>query len=257
VVRRQSAIERNAGQPDPDTLKVDNPYVVQWEYASEERLAARNAVYRSLLAEGENADDVAFDLVRGVGPRQVLEVGCGMGEFAERLARNLDVTVIAIDLSPRMVELSRQRGVDARQADVQQLPFDDGAFDCVVANWVLYHVPDLDRALREIARVLSPGGHLLAMTVGLDNMKELWDLIGGPVSIERSFDARTGKERLSGYFAAVEQRDVEGTLVFPDAEAIRHYVSMTMTRAHLADRVPAIGAELRTSSRHTAFLARK
>src|SRR5207247_10358646 len=85
--------------------------------------------------------------VRCVGPRRVLEVGAGPGEFAERLGRDLGVEVIAADLSPRMVELARDRGVDARLGDVQELEFEDGSFDCAVAAWMLYHVPDLDRGL--------------------------------------------------------------------------------------------------------------
>ena len=77
----------------------------------------------------------------------MLEVGCGWGELAEWIARDTGAEVVAVDLSPRMVELARERGVDARVADVQQLPFADGEFDLVVAAWMLYHVPDLDRGL--------------------------------------------------------------------------------------------------------------
>ena len=257
MARRQDLIESDSRHADPDALRVDNPFVVQWEYASEERLAARNAVYNALLREGENAEEVAYDIVRGLAPRRVLEIGCGMGEFAERLTREAGIAVSAVDLSPRMVELSRARGVDAIVADVQRLPFGDAEFDLVVANWVLYHVPHVDRALDEIARVLEPDGHLVAATVGPENMRELWELVGGPVTVERSFDARTGKERLQRHFASVEQRDVEGTLVFADTEAVRHFISMTMTRAHLADRVPEITEPLRTHSRHTIFVARR
>jgi 2-polyprenyl-3-methyl-5-hydroxy-6-metoxy-1,4-benzoquinol methylase len=257
VVGREGPISRDSGNGDPDALKVDNPFVVQWEYASEERLAVRNAVYRDLLTAGESADDVAFALVRELAPARVLEVGCGMGEFAQRVATELGVEVKAIDLSPRMVELARARGIDAEPGDVQQLQFADGEFDCVVANWVLYHVPDLDSALREIVRVLRPGGHLVATTVGVENMREVWDLVGGPISVERSFDARTGRDLLAAHFAAVEQRDVEGTLVFPDADAIKHFVSMTMTRAHLATSVPDLSAPLTTHSRHSIFVARR
>ena len=61
-----------------------------------------------------------------------------MGELAERVARELGAEVVAIDISPRIVEIACGRGVDARMGDVQALPFADGEFDCVVANWVLY-----------------------------------------------------------------------------------------------------------------------
>ena len=51
-------------------------------------------------------------------------------------------------------------GVDARVGDVQDLPFEDGEFDCAVAAWMLYHVPDVERALAELARVLRPADGL-------------------------------------------------------------------------------------------------
>ena len=63
-----------------------------------------------------------------------------------------------------MVELTGRAASSAVVGDVQELPFADGIFDCAVAAWMLYHVPDLDRALRELARVLRPGGRLVAVT---------------------------------------------------------------------------------------------
>ena len=80
----------------------------------------------------------------------MLDVGCGLGGTTERFVKELGADVRAIDLSPRMVELTRARGVDAQVGDVQQLPFEDGAFDCVFAGWMLYHVPDLERAYRRV-----------------------------------------------------------------------------------------------------------
>lgn len=206
------------------------------------------------MRDGQRGEDAAAEIVTRLRPTRALEVGCGMGEFAARLVE-AGSEVVAIDLSPRMVELSRAHGIDARVGDVQQLDFGDDEFDCVVANWVLYHVPDLDRALSEIARVLRPGGHLIAATVGPDNMREIWDLVGGPTNVERSFDTRSGRPILERHFPHVEQHDVVGTLVFDDADAIRRFISMTMTRAHLASRVPEVVGPLTTYSRHTIFVA--
>lgn len=237
-------------------MKLDNPLVVQWEYASEERLAARNHAYRQLV-EGLNAEEVAFEAVAEVSPRTVLEVGCGMGEIAERIQKELRADVRAIDISERMVELTRERGVRAEVGDVQSLGLADDELDCVVANWVLYHVPDIDKAVREIARVLKPGGRLVAGTLGTDHMVELWQLLGGTATSGLSFDHDTGGAALEPHFAKVDRREANGTVVFPDAAAMRAFVAATTDRSHLAANVPDVHEPFRTRSAHSVFVADK
>lgn len=65
--------------------------------------------------------------------------------------------MILVEISPRMVELAAARNVDARVGDVQNLSLLDASFDTAIAAWMLYHVPDVDRAIGELARVLIPG----------------------------------------------------------------------------------------------------
>lgn len=237
-------------------LKLDSPLLVQWEYASEERLAVRNQTYKD-LAEGTSAEEVVFEAVREANPTRVLEVGCGTGELAERVRDELRAEIIAVDISPRMVELTLERGIEARVADVQQLPFEDGDFDCVVAAWVLYHVPDVDRSLAEIARVLRPGGRIVAATMGEGNLAELWAAVGDRATRGLTFGADNGAEVLGRRFTDVERRDAVGTVVFPDREAMRRFVAATITRAHLADRVPAVSKPFRATTSHVVFVAHK
>jgi len=236
-------------------MRLDNPLLVRWEYASEERLTKRNSVFRRLI-QGENPEEWAFRAVAEARPRRVLDVGCGPGDMTERIERELGVDVSAVDISPRMVELARERGLDAAVADVQELPYADESFDCVAACWILYHTADLERAIAECARVLRPGGRLVAATLG-DNLREVWALIGDETRNELSFNAVNGAEKLRAHFASVEQRDVVGTLVFPDPEAMRELVAATITRAHLAPRVPAFEGEFRATIRHAVFVAEK
>ncbi|MHB1159959.1 MAG: class I SAM-dependent methyltransferase [Chloroflexota bacterium] len=99
------------------------------------------------------------------GPR-VLEAGVGTGMNIPLYPRGVRIT--AIDLSPRMLERARQRvprdaSVELLEADVQRLPFPDGCFDMVVATFVFCSVPDPVLGLRELRRVLVPGGQLLLM----------------------------------------------------------------------------------------------
>lgn len=248
-------VPESAGGGRP-ALKLDSPLLVQWEYASEERLAVRNLIYRELL-EGKNAEDVVFDSVKEARPARVLEVGCGTGELAVRIRDEVGVAVVAIDISPRMVELTSARGIEARVGDVQSLPFDDEEFDCAVAAWVLYHAPNVDRGIAELARVLRPGGRLVAATMGKGNLAELWEAVGDAATRDLSFGWHNGAEALRRHFAHVEMRDASGTVVFPDRESMRRFVAATITRAHLADRVPEFEGPFRARSAHVVFVAEK
>ena len=237
-------------------MRLDNPLVVQWEYASEERLARRNQTYRD-LSEGESPEDAAFRAVADVGPGRLLEIGCGIGQFAERVQRELGADVCAIDVSERMVELTRARGIAAEVADAQALRFDDAEFDCVAANWVLYHVPDIDKALAEAKRVLKPGGTIVVATIGERNMGELWDLLGVPSTHGLSFGHENCQEILERHFANVRRHEAVGTVVFPDSATMREFVAATITRAHLADRVPVLTEPFRTRCAHVILTAEK
>ncbi len=231
-----------------------DPEVLRREYADESRLLARRAVFVDLV-EGPRAEEIAFAAVAEAAPARVIEVGCGPGYFAERMRRELAADVVALDLSPRMVELARARGVDARVADVQDLPFGDGEFDCAVANWMLYHVPELERGLAELARVLRPQGRLVCTTFGADQLRELWSLLDFDKTTAVAFNREKGAEALSRHFARVDRRDANGVVVFPDRATVRRYVAATIRGAHLADSIPPFEGPFRARSRASVFVA--
>lgn len=103
---------------------------------------------------------------RVAGPR-VLEVGVGTGRNMPYYPRGMAIT--GVDLAPRMLERARARAaregvaVDLREADAQALPFPDASFETVVATCVLCSIPDPVQGLREMRRVLVPGGQLLTL----------------------------------------------------------------------------------------------
>lgn len=237
-------------------MTIHDSDVVRNEYATEDGLRARASVYQGLA--GPDARDTAFEAVRAAAPSRLLEVGCGWGEFAARVQEELGAAVVAIDLSPRMVELARERGVDARVGDVQDLPFEDESFDCAIANWMLYHAPDIDGALTELARVLRPGGRLVAATNGKRHLEELWLLVGRDKAKEtRHFFSEYGEDLLLRHFASVDRVDRESPLKFPDAAAMRGYIASSIAHKHLAERVPELGGPFVATRRGTVFVAEK
>jgi SAM-dependent methyltransferase len=230
-------------------VRLNDPALVRREYADERRFAVRAAAWRS--ATGPDPQRIALEAVAEVRPRRVLEVGSGRGELAERIARDIGAHVVAVDQSPRMVELTRSRGIDAVVGDVQELPFCDGSFDCAVAAWMLYHVPDLDRALRELRRVLDATGRLVAVTSSAWNLPELWGLLGADAVRGHPFSAETAEGALLRHFTVVERRDARGTVTFATWDAARRYVAASPTRSHLAGRLPRFEGPL-VASRHVA-----
>ena len=229
-------------------MTLDDPAVVREEYASEARLAARKAAYR--FAEGPDPREIAFAGVAEAQPRRILEVGCGEGELAERMLNELDAEVVAVDQSARMVEITRGRGVDARVGDVQDLPFADGEFDVAVAAWVLFHVPDVDRALSELARVAR---RLVAVTNGTDHLRELYGLLG----VERPamvFNAENGREQLERHFSHVERRDAGGWVAFPDRAAAQSYIDAAIVTE---GQLPQFDGPLRVRRTPVVFVATK
>ena len=96
---------------------------------------------------------------------RLLDVGCGTGA-ASRSAASVAASVVGIDLSPEMIRQARElasglANVHFEIADSEHLPFDDGAFTAVVCSNSFHHYPDPGRAVREMTRVLAPGGRLV------------------------------------------------------------------------------------------------
>jgi SAM-dependent methyltransferase len=105
--------------------------------------------------------DAVLGVLRAVRVRRVLDVGCGTGQLAHRLHRtDAHVHVVGCDFSLGMLQAARNRsrGVAWVQGDAQRLPFASEAFDAVVSTQAFHWFPDQRAALREIARVLRPGG---------------------------------------------------------------------------------------------------
>ena len=184
----------------------------------------------------------------------MLEVGRGEGELAARLLHELGAEVIGIDQSEAMVDEQRAKGLDARVGDVQQLPFGDHEFDVAVAAWMLYHVPDLDHGLAELARVLKIDGRLVAVTNALDHLQELWDLAQRETALRRfTFRSDNGEELLRRHFEHVEGRDAHGWVTMDDA-AIRRFADSWDALGSLV-RMPPLGEPVRVRRHSTLFVA--
>jgi SAM-dependent methyltransferase len=234
-------------------MRLDDEQFVRDQYASTDRLRTRIAVWQP-DADGRRPQDVALEALQQRRARRVLEVGCGTGDLAVRIAE-AGCELIAVDQSPQMVATAAAKGVDARQGDVQQLPFDDASFDGAVAAWMLYHVADLDRGLAELARVLVPGGLLVAITNGDDHLAELYDAVAAD-KLRSSFSRENGEAMLERHFVNITRVDMVARAVFPDRAAAAAYLE-TLGRGELAGRLGELDGPLVASGAPTVFLAER
>lgn len=163
----------------------------------------------------------------------VLDVGCGPGYLWRSRSLPPHTRIVATDLSFGMVSEARAQIITQRfafaTADAQTLPFADASFDLVVANHMLYHVPDLPAALREFVRVLRPGGRLLAATNGRAHFKELRETLGIEWRYVDMFGLDNAAERLAPYFTDVVVERHPDSLMVPEVEPVMDYVRSMST----------------------------
>jgi SAM-dependent methyltransferase len=162
----------------------DPHFLKEQQYKNAGNLEARIRLHRDYSVQKQDWQRWVFDQLPLANGERVMEVGCGPAslwrENLDRLPAGL--SVVLGDLSWGMVSQARQNITDASgfrflSVDAQSLPYPNAQFDVLIANHMLYHVPDLQRAIGELRRVLKPGGRLFAAANGLRHMQELFDLV--------------------------------------------------------------------------------
>jgi demethylmenaquinone methyltransferase/2-methoxy-6-polyprenyl-1,4-benzoquinol methylase len=116
----------------------------------------------------------------GPGDR-ILDVATGTGAVARELVAQKGCSVVGVDQSPEMLAEARRRskgGIELVEASAEQLPFADGEFDGLTFTYLLRYVDDPAATLRELARVVRPGGSIAALEFGLPGgaWRPLWEL---------------------------------------------------------------------------------
>jgi len=251
----------------------DDPgYLRTHQYADSGNLQARIALHRRFSTSEVPFHRWLFDRLLEEGPvLRVVEAGCGPATLwtanADRVPAGWSLALT--DLSPGMVDEAREALETAGQAaafavaDAATLPFPDASADLLIANGMLYHVPDRRRALAEFRRVLRPGGALHAWTVGEAHLQELDELgrrhlrsFPGNVSAAARFGLENGREQLAPFFADVRlDRFPDGLRVTEVAPLVAHIRSRTGLDEPGLDAVAAEAAAV--IARDGAFVVTK
>jgi len=166
-----------------------------------------------------------------LGPRaDVLEVGCGPAWLWRQNDVPLGWRVVASDMSHGMACVAREHaGVHVVVSDAQSLPWANESFDLVIANHMLYHVPDLDAAFSEFVRVLRPGGRLFAATNGRAHFMEVRDVLDIHWRYVDMFGLESGPDKMRRHFDDVRVERYDDELLVPDVAPVLAYVKSVWT----------------------------
>lgn len=220
---------------DPTT----DSHVLRHEaYATDEHLSIRNQIHEQYSIPVVDFRQWVLERIQWRGDEIVLDMGCGPGLYANTLAKVVPgATYYGFDLSDGMLA-KHPRPNQIIQADAQVLPYADQTFDVVMAHHMLYHLPDIERALQEIRRVLKPEGILMAATNSSENMPQFRDLFKRAIMVltppgkqavvpkpaSLGFSLESGTRYLGRNFFAVVRYDLPSALVFDQAEPVLAYL---------------------------------
>ena len=237
----------------------DQHYLRTEQYSDASNLDARILVHERFSTNVHKWQHWVFDQLDLPEQCTILEVGCGRGSLWTENEPRIPPgwTILLSDLSPRMLRAARQHLGHGQQLvttvalDAQAIPFPDESFDAVVANHMLFHVPDRDQALGEMRRVLRSGGRLYASTNGAEHLRELRDLItrfcpqAGIPSVAAQFGLEDGASQLSHHFVDVALYRQENALMVTEAEPLIAYVRSMICETTFAQNLEAFGRLVR------------
>jgi SAM-dependent methyltransferase len=231
----------------------DPNYLIKDQYRDASNLNARIEIHRRFSTNPYGWTRWLFDFIGAAAGPEVLELGCGpAGLWAQNLSRvPADWRITLTDFSPGMLAEAQHTLVGAagrfrfEVVDAQSIPFDDDSLDTVIANHMLYHVHDLNKALAEIHRVLRPGGRLYASTIGREHMHELdaWgrqfglaalDAIGLNEMVAGHFGLETGEAKLALWFRPITLHRYEDSLRVTETGPLMAYILSSIPASEAA-----------------------
>jgi ubiquinone/menaquinone biosynthesis C-methylase UbiE len=217
--------------------------IVKEQYSNSANLDIRQEFHKYNINK-KNWHEWCFEHMEIPEGAVILELGCGNGLMWEINAREIkdDWTVVLSDFSEGMLASARERlgeissKFSYKVLDIQDIPFPDNSFDVIIASHMLYHVPDLDKAMEEVKRVLKPGGRFYSTTNGDNSLVELQQLTIQKIPRDTFvpqkyldiFGFVSGEKLITRYFSNIKLEKFEGKIVISEAAPIVNYIKSSI-----------------------------
>jgi ubiquinone/menaquinone biosynthesis C-methylase UbiE len=250
---------------DKRSIHIDSNYLLNDQYKNAQNLAARAQLHVRFSTNKNRWQRWLFDQFDFPPDAKVIEFGTGpswlWAENLDRIPAGWDITLT--DFSPGMIDESKRnlaqiaRPFKHEVVDVQSIPYPDATFDAVIANHMLYHVPDLQKGISEMRRILKPTGKLVTATNGENHLREIFELQARfdsqviyweGFSAARSFELDNGQAILQQFFPQVTLKRYPDSLVVTEVQPLIDYLLSAGNAA--AQIVDAKLAELRQFIQH-------
>lgn len=204
--------------------------------------------------------ELIFRMADPLEGQRLLDAGCGDGIYLVEAARR-GAQASGVDTSEAMLRVARRRAADAgetvdlHRADIQELPFADDTFDVVMAITVLCFVPDPQRAVDEMARVLTPGGRLVIGELGRWSIWAAWRRIRGWLGSKTWRHATfhsAGQLTDLVEHAGLDVEDVRGAIYYPPSSSAARLFSRFEYRMERATTLGAAFVAISAVKPHTS-----
>lgn len=214
---------------------LNNTDVVKEQYKNATNLNTRISIHNKYSTNKQGFSKWIVSKYEIKDGMRILELGCGTGDMWKEHMELLDdiSELVLTDFSAGMLESAKENlgetgNISYKVVDIQNIPYENGSFDMVIANMMLYHIPDIHKGLKEVRRVLKPEGSFYCATYGEHGIVEYISGLLKEYQVEgklnKNFTLQNGAEILSRHFQVVERYDYEDSLEVTEAEEMVDYI---------------------------------
>ena len=215
--------------------KINDMSVVKQQYATANNLNTRISIHEKYSTNKMGFGNWIMSNYRIGKGMKVLELGCGTGNMwknRETLISNCSKLILS-DFSEGMIAAAKENvgnydTIEYKVLDIQEIPYENETFDIVIANMMLYHVPDIHKGLTEVRRVLKKDGTFYCATYGehgiIEYLSKLLAAYGVEDNINKNFTLQNGYEILSKSFSKVEKIEYVDSLAVTNIDDMVNYI---------------------------------
>ena len=225
---------------------VNQPETVQKQYHMTDNLNTRISVHEKYSTNKTGFSNWLFSHYDFSPDSRILELGCGTGELWKPKLRLLDknTSLTLTDFSENMVKkkknaLGEQNNISYAVVNIEEIPYQNNCFDRIIANMMLYHVPDLHKGLSEVKRVLKKDGYFYCATYGENGIipfiAGLLKDYGVTDTTNKNFTLQNGGSILGKHFSEIRRLDYEDSLAVTDINDILDYICSLSNMTSIAE----------------------